>query len=90
MAVKVFSDDMVVMNDTAAHVLPSWRRSGRVGSQGQADWDFPHADRRYRPRQDRRYGLNVGDVRNAIATAVADEGLWWGRGDRRFDISCAL
>jgi cobalt-zinc-cadmium resistance protein CzcA len=75
--VKVFGDDMEVLNQTAAKIAAALQKV-----PGASDIDRDKAA---------RYGLNVGDVQDAIAIAVGGRqaGTLY-EGDRRFDMVVRL
>ncbi|TAH44642.1 MAG: CusA/CzcA family heavy metal efflux RND transporter [Betaproteobacteria bacterium] len=91
-AVKVFGDDMEVMNDTAARIAQVLQGiPGAADVKVEQTTGLPmltvHIDR----DRTARYGLNVADVQDAIATAVGgrEAGVLF-EGDRRFDILVRL
>ncbi len=91
-AVKVFGDDMAVMNDTAEEIA-----SIMSGIEGGEDIKVEHStglpiltvniDR----QKIARLGVNVGDVQEAISIAMngRDAGVVF-QGDRRFDVVVRL
>ncbi|MCZ4307072.1 CusA/CzcA family heavy metal efflux RND transporter [Zoogloeaceae bacterium G21618-S1] len=91
-AVKVFGDDMKVMNETAAKVaaaLESVEGSSEVKIEQTTGLPMLTID--IDREKTARYGLNVGDVQDAVATAVGGRqaGTMF-EGDRRFDIVVRL
>jgi heavy metal efflux system protein len=91
-AVKLFGDDMAVLDKTAATIAAALKEiPGAADVKVEQITGLPmltiHIDR----DQTARYGLNVGDVQDTVATA------WGGKeagalfqGDRRFDIIVRL
>ncbi|HVR50347.1 MAG TPA: CusA/CzcA family heavy metal efflux RND transporter [Pseudorhodoferax sp.] len=91
-AVKIFGDDMDVLNKTAAQVaqvLQSVRGATEVNVEQTTGLPMltVHIDR----EKAARYGINVGDIQSTIATAVGgrNAGTLF-EGDRRFDIVVRL
>ena len=91
-AVKVFGDDMKVMNETAAKVaaaLESVEGSSEVKIEQTTGLPMLTID--IDREKTARYGLNIGDVQGAVATAIGGRqaGTMF-EGDRRFDIVVRL
>jgi cobalt-zinc-cadmium resistance protein CzcA len=91
-AVKIFGDDMDVLNKSAAQVaqvLQSVRGATEVNVEQTTGLPMltVHIDR----EKAARYGINVGDIQSTIATAVGgrNAGTLF-EGDRRFDIVVRL
>ena len=91
-AVKLFGDDMNVLNETAANI------SAVLGSIPGADavkveqtTGLPMLTVNIDRDKTSRYGLNVADVQDTVATAIAgkEAGTLF-QGDRRFDIIVRL
>jgi cobalt-zinc-cadmium resistance protein CzcA len=87
-AVKVFGDDMDVMNEAAgkiAGVLQGISGSAEVNIEQTTG--LPMLSVQIDREKTARYGLNVQDVQDTLATAVGGkEGGTMFEGDRRFDI----
>ncbi|MEC5385097.1 CusA/CzcA family heavy metal efflux RND transporter [Uliginosibacterium sp. H3] len=91
-AVKVFGDDMDVLNATAARI------SGVLGSVAGAQdvkveqtTGLPMLTVRIDRDKTARYGLNVADVQQVVATAIGgQEAGTIFQGDRRFDVLVRL
>ncbi|MFN3302127.1 MAG: efflux RND transporter permease subunit [Roseateles sp.] len=87
-AVKVFGDDMDVMNEAAgkiAGVLQGISGSAEVNIEQTTG--LPMLSVQIDREKTARYGLNVQDVQETLATAVGGkEGGTMFEGDRRFDI----
>jgi cobalt-zinc-cadmium resistance protein CzcA len=91
-AVKVFGDDMVVMNDTAARIAAILETiPGASEVKVEQTTGLPMLTVDIDRDKTARYGLNVGDVQDAIATAIGgrEAGTMF-EGDRRFDIVVRL
>lgn len=91
-AVKVFGDDMEILNDTGnkiAAVLQSIPGASEVKVEQTTGLPLLNVD--INREKAARYGLNVGDVQDAIGVAIGgkDAGLLF-QGDRRFDIVVRL
>ncbi|WP_136416090.1 CusA/CzcA family heavy metal efflux RND transporter [Herbaspirillum sp. ST 5-3] len=91
-AVKLFGDDMEVLNDTAAKISAVLGKvPGAAEVKVEQTTGLPmltvHIDR----DKTSRYGLNVADVQDAVAIAVGgkEAGTLF-QGDRRFDIIVRL
>lgn len=91
-AVKLFGDDMTVLDDTAAKIAAVLEKiPGAADVKVEQTTGLPmltvHIDR----NKTARYGLNVGDVQDTVAIAVGgkEAGTLF-QGDRRFDIIVRL
>ena len=91
-AVKVFGDDMDVLNETARdieRVLKSIDGASEVNVEQTTG--LPMLTVNIDREKTTRYGLNIADVQNTIATAVGgQEAGTLFEGDRRFDIVVRL
>lgn len=91
-AVKVFGDDMQVLNQTAAQIAASLQGvPGASEVKVEQTTGLPVLNINIRRDQAARFGLNVGDVQDAIAIAVGgrEAGTLY-EGDRRFDMVVRL
>jgi cobalt-zinc-cadmium resistance protein CzcA len=91
-AVKVFGDDMEVLNDTAAKVSAVLEKvPGATGVKVEQTTGLPMLTVNIDREKTSRYGLNVNDVQEIIATATGgrEAGTVF-QGDRRFDIVVRL
>ncbi|MBQ5939094.1 efflux RND transporter permease subunit [Massilia sp. AB1] len=91
-AVKVFGDDLEVLNATAARVAAELRKvSGASEVQVEQTTGLPMLQIEVDRERAARMGLNIGDVQEMIATATAGRaaGIVF-EGDRRFDIVVRL
>jgi cobalt-zinc-cadmium resistance protein CzcA len=91
-AVKVFGDDMDVLNDSAQKIsvlLQGIRGSSEVNVEQTTG--LPMLTVNIDREKTARYGLNVQDVQDTLATAIGgrEAGLLF-EGDRRFDILVRL
>lgn len=91
-AVKVFGDDMDVLNDSAQKIsvlLQGIRGASEVNVEQTTG--LPMLTVNIDREKTARYGLNVQDVQDTLATAIGgrDAGLLF-EGDRRFDILVRL
>lgn len=91
-AVKVFGDDMKVLNDTAtkiASVITNIPGASEV--KVEQTTGLPMLTVNIDRDKTSRYGLNVGDVQDAVAIAIGgkEAGTVF-QGDRRFDIIVRL
>ena len=87
-AVKVFGDDMEVLNDTAAKVSAVLEKvPGATGVKVEQTTGLPMLTVNIDREMTSRYGLNVNDVQEIIATATGgrEAGTVF-QGDRRFDV----
>ncbi|WP_336346354.1 CusA/CzcA family heavy metal efflux RND transporter [Pseudomonas monsensis] len=91
-AVKVFGDDMDVLNATAAKIAAAMQRvSGASEVKVEQTTGLPVLTINIDRDKAARYGLNVGDVQDTIAVAVGGRqaGTLY-EGDRRFDMVVRL
>lgn len=91
-AVKVFGDDMNVLNQTAAKIATTLQRvPGSSEVKVEQTTGLPVLTINIDRDKAARYGLNVGDVQDALATAVGGRqtGTLY-EGDRRFDMVVRL
>jgi len=91
-AVKLFGDDMDVLNDTAAKISSVLGRvSGAAEVKVEQTTGLPMLTVNIDREKASRYGLNVGDVQDMVATAIGgkEAGTLF-QGDRRFDIIVRL
>lgn len=91
-AVKVFGDDMNVLNQTAARIAATLQNvPGASEVKVEQTTGLPVLTINIDRDKAARYGLNVGDVQDAIATAVGGRqaGTLY-EGDRRFDMVVRL
>jgi cobalt-zinc-cadmium resistance protein CzcA len=91
-AVKIFGDDMAVLNATAAQVAATLGRvPGAAEVKVEQTDGLPMLTVNIDREKAARYGLNVGDVQDtlAIATGGRSAGTMF-EGDRRFDIIVRL
>jgi heavy metal efflux system protein len=91
-AVKIFGDDMDVLNRTASEVSETLGKiSGAAEVKVEQTTGLPVLTVNIDRGKTARYGLNVGDVQDAISIAVGgrEAGTLYD-GDRRFDILVRL
>ncbi|SHM96819.1 cobalt-zinc-cadmium resistance protein CzcA [Duganella sacchari] len=91
-AVKLFGDDADVLNDTAARIAAMLGKvSGAQEVKIEQTSGLPVLTVDIDRSKTARYGLNVSDVQDAIATAIGGKqaGTMF-EGDRRFDIVVRL
>lgn len=91
-AVKIFGDDMEVLNRTAAEVSGTLSRiSGAAEVKVEQTTGLPMLTVNIDRSKTARYGLNVGDVQDAVSIAVGgrEAGTLFD-GDRRFGIIVRL
>ncbi|MES2932685.1 MAG: CusA/CzcA family heavy metal efflux RND transporter [Pseudomonadota bacterium] len=91
-AVKLFGDDMEVLNDTAAKVSAVLSKiAGAAEVKVEQTTGLPMLTVNIDRDKTSRYGLNVADVQDAVATAMGgkEAGTLF-EGDRRFDIIVRL
>ncbi len=91
-AVKLFGDDTDVLNDTAAKIATTLGSvAGAAEVKVEQTTGLPMLTVQIDREKTARYGLNVGDVQDTIATAIggAEAGTMF-EGDRRFDIVVRL
>jgi cobalt-zinc-cadmium resistance protein CzcA len=91
-AVKVFGDDMKVLNDTANRIASVIKNiPGASEVKVEQTTGLPMLTVNIDRDKTARYGLNVGDVQDAVAIAIGgkEAGTVF-QGDRRFDITVRL
>jgi cobalt-zinc-cadmium resistance protein CzcA len=91
-AIKVFGDDMTVMNETAGQIAAMLEKiAGASEVKVEQTTGLPMLTVNIDRDKTARYGLNVGDVQDAISTAIGGQraGTLF-EGDRRFDIVVRL
>jgi len=91
-AVKVFGDDNDVLNDTANKVAAALQKvPGATEVKVEQTTGLPMLSVNIDRAKATRYGLNMTDVQEAVATAVGgrEAGTFF-QGDRRFDILVRL
>jgi len=91
-AVKVFGDDMDVLNDTAIKIAAVMEKiPGASEVKVEQTTGLPMLTVNIDRDKTARYGLNMGDVQDAVATAIGgkEAGTLF-QGDRRFDIIVRL
>ncbi|WP_157119317.1 efflux RND transporter permease subunit, partial [Azohydromonas lata] len=91
-AVKVFGDDMEQLNTTAAQIADVLRRlPGAAEVNVEQTTGLPLLTVAIDREKTARYGLNIGDVQDTVATALGgrEAGTVF-EGDRRFDILVRL
>ncbi|WP_409319495.1 CusA/CzcA family heavy metal efflux RND transporter [Pseudomonas sp. KCJK9016] len=91
-AVKVFGDDMEVLNVTAAKIAAAMQKvNGASEVKVEQTTGLPVLTINIDRDKAARYGLNVGDVQDTIAVAVGGQkaGTLF-EGDRRFDMVVRL
>ncbi|WP_016836582.1 CusA/CzcA family heavy metal efflux RND transporter, partial [Herbaspirillum lusitanum] len=91
-AVKVFGDDMDVLNDTAAKIAGTLGKvPGATEVKVEQSTGLPMLTVRIDREKTARYGLNIGDVQDTVAMAIGgkEAGALF-QGDRRFDIIVRL
>jgi len=91
-AVKVFGDDMEVLNDTATKISSVMEKiPGASEVKVEQTTGLPMLTVNIDRDKTSRYGLNVGDVQDTVATAIGgtEAGTLF-QGDRRFDIIVRL
>ena len=91
-AIKVFGDDMTVMNETAGQIAAMLEKiAGASEVKVEQTTGLPMLTVNIDRDKTARYGLNVGDVQDAISTAIGgQEAGTLFEGDRRFDIVVRL
>ncbi|RQO36479.1 CusA/CzcA family heavy metal efflux RND transporter [Herminiimonas sp. KBW02] len=91
-AVKLFGDDMDVLNDTAAKIATVMEKiPGAAEVKVEQTTGLPMLTVNIDREKTARYGLNVADVQDTVATAIGgkEAGTLF-QGDRRFDILVRL
>ncbi len=91
-AVKLFGDDMNVLDSTAAKIAGVLGKiPGATEVKVEQTTGLPMLTVQIDREQTARYGLNIADVQSAIATAIGGQaaGTLF-QGDRRFDIVVRL
>jgi cobalt-zinc-cadmium resistance protein CzcA len=91
-AVKLFGDDMDVLNSTASQIAQALQQvPGASEVKVEQTTGLPMLTVEIDREKASRYGLNVGDVQETLATAVGgkEAGTLF-EGDRRFDIVVRL
>ncbi|WP_070361560.1 CusA/CzcA family heavy metal efflux RND transporter [Duganella sp. HH105] len=91
-AVKLFGDDMAVLNETAARIAAALGKvDGAAEVKIEQTSGLPVLTVEIDRGKTARYGLNVGDVQETIATAIGgrEAGTMF-EGDRRFGIVVRL
>jgi heavy metal efflux system protein len=91
-AVKIFGDDMVVLNDTADKVSQVLGKiTGATEVKIEQTSGLPMLTVNIDRDKTARYGLNVADVQDVVSTAIGgkEAGTLF-QGDRRFDIVVRL
>lgn len=91
-AVKLFGDDMAVLNGTANKISSVLERiPGATAVKIEQTTGLPMLTVNIDRDKTSRYGLNVGDVQETVATAIGgQEAGTVFEGDRRFDILVRL
>jgi len=91
-AVKLFGDDMAVLDSTAAKIAGVLGKiPGATEVKVEQTTGLPMLTVQIDREQTARYGLNIADVQSAIATAIGgQEAGTVFQGDRRFDIVVRL
>ncbi|MDN2678674.1 CusA/CzcA family heavy metal efflux RND transporter [Janthinobacterium sp. SUN033] len=91
-AVKLFGDDMLVLDGTAAKIAGVLGKiAGATEVKVEQTTGLPMLTVQIDREQTARYGLNIADVQAAIATAIGgQEAGTLFQGDRRFDIVVRL
>lgn len=91
-AVKIFGDDMDVLNKTAEEVSSKLQKiPGASEVKVEQTSGLPMLTVNIDRQKSARYGLNVADIQDAVATAIGgrEAGTLF-EGDRRFDILVRL
>jgi cobalt-zinc-cadmium resistance protein CzcA len=87
-AVKIFGDDMAVLNKSAEEVSADAAEDpGLLGGEGRADDGLPMLTVNIDRQKAARYGLNVGDIQDTWPRRIGgrEAGTMF-EGDRRFDM----
>src|SRR5574343_456399 len=91
-AIKIFGDDMDVMNDTASKISAVLEKiPGASEVKVEPTTGLPMLTVNIDREKTARYGLNIGDVQDVVTTAMggSEAGTLF-QGDRRFDIIVRL
>lgn len=91
-AVKVFGDDMAVLNDTADKIAAALQKTpGAADVKVEQTTGLPMLTVDIDRSKTVRYGLNIADIQDSITTAVGgkEAGILF-QGDRRFNIVVRL
>ncbi len=91
-AVKIFGDDMDILNKTAEEVSSKLQKiPGASEVKVEQTTGLPMLTVNIDRQKSARYGLNVADIQDAVATAIGgrEAGTLF-EGDRRFDILVRL
>jgi cobalt-zinc-cadmium resistance protein CzcA len=91
-AVKVFGDDIEVMNETAAKIAEALEGiAGAADVKVEQTTGLPMLSVQIDREKAARFGLNVSQIQDAVSTAVGgrEAGVLF-EGDRRFDIQVRL
>jgi len=91
-AVKVFGDDNEVLNETAARISTALQKvPGATEVKVEQTTGLPMLSVNIDRAKATRYGLNMNEVQDAVATAIGgrEAGTFF-QGDRRFDILVRL
>ena len=91
-AVKIFGDDMAVLNKTAEEISSMLQKiQGASEVKVEQTTGLPMLTVNIDRQKAARYGLNVGDIQDTVATAIGgrEAGTLF-EGDRRFDIVVRL
>ncbi|WP_034294236.1 CusA/CzcA family heavy metal efflux RND transporter [Herbaspirillum sp. RV1423] len=91
-AVKIFGDDMTVLNDNAAKISSVLEKiPGATEVKIEQTTGLPMLTVNINREKAARYGLNIADVQDTLATAIGgkEAGALF-QGDRRFDIIVRL
>lgn len=91
-AVKIFGDDMAVLNKTAEEISSMLQKiQGASEVKVEQTTGLPMLTVNIDRQKAARYGLNVGDIQDTVATAIGgrEAGTLF-EGDRRFDILVRL
>ena len=91
-AVKVFGDDHDVLNETAARLFAALQKvPGATEVKVEQTTGLPMLSVNIDRAKATRYGLNINEVQDAVATAIGgrEAGTFF-QGDRRFDILVRL
>src|SRR5450830_1155827 len=91
-AVKIFGDDMAVLNTTAGEIAEALQGlKGATEVKVEQSTGLPMLTVKIDREKAARYGLNIADVQDTIATAIGgkEAGTLF-QGDRRFDIIVRL